>query len=139
MIKLETRHYTQKVFYALHIRPNDIGNRHLIYKLSINQILITKDYQAVPVSDDLIEAMNKTNSYDNKIQVMHLKNNHSTVQDDHCNNHNKACLTPVNNTNNPEDKNQDELDRPLQLNCFTVCVSQYHDTRLTLLFVCICS
>ena len=56
-----------RVFYALCIRPNYVGNGNLIYRLSTDQILITKDYQQVPVSDDLIETMNKTNSYDNKI------------------------------------------------------------------------
>ena len=48
-----------RVLYALYIIPNDIGNRHLIYKLSTGQILIMKDYQPVPVYNDLIEAMNK--------------------------------------------------------------------------------
>ena len=105
-----------RVFCALYIRPNDIGNTHLIYRLSTDQILITKDYQSVPLSDDLIEATNVTNSYDNKIQVMHLKDDHYTVQDDHSNNHNEECHTLINNMNDSEDKNQHESDRPLQLN-----------------------
>ena len=105
-----------RVFHALYIKPNDIGEGHLIYRLSTDQVLITKDYPPVHVSDNLIEAMNKTNSYDNKIQVIHLKNDHSTVQDDHFNNHNEEYHTPINNTNDYEDENQDESDRPLQLN-----------------------
>ena len=70
----------------------------------------------MPISDDLIEAMNKTNSYDKKIQVIHLNGDHSITQDDHSNNHYEECHTPINNTNDPEDKNQDELDRSLQPN-----------------------
>ena len=58
ILKLDTRHYTQKVFYALYIRPNDADNRHLIYRLSTDQILVTKEYRLVPISDDLFEAMN---------------------------------------------------------------------------------
>ena len=41
----------------------------------------------------------------------------TTLQmNDHYNNHNEECHTPINNTNDPGDKNQDESDRPLQLN-----------------------
>ena len=47
---------------------------------------------------------------------MYLKDNHSIVQDNHSNNHNEEYHTPINNTNDREDKNQDESDRPLQLN-----------------------
>ena len=55
------------MFYALYIKPNDIGNGHLIYRLSTDQVLITKDYQPVHVSANLIEGMNKKNSYDKKV------------------------------------------------------------------------
>ena len=81
----------------------------------MDQILITKDYQPVSVSDDLIEAMNEKKSYDNKIQVMHLKDDHSTVQNDHSNNHNEKIHTPINKSNDLEAKNQDASDYPLQL------------------------
>ena len=33
-----------RVFYALYVRPNDNGNRHLMYRLSTSQIVVTKDY-----------------------------------------------------------------------------------------------
>ena len=85
-----------RLFYALYIRPNDIGNGYLIYRLSTDQILVTKEYQPVPASDDLIEAMNTTRPYENRIKVMYLKGDHSTVQDDHSNNHNEECHTPIN-------------------------------------------
>ena len=75
-----------RVFYALYIKPNDIGNGHLIYRLSTDQILVTKEYQLVPVPEDLIKAINKTDSSNNKIQVDHLNSEDSIVQDDHSNN-----------------------------------------------------
>ena len=47
---------------------------------------------------------------------MHLKDDHSTVQDDHSSKHNEEYHTYINDTNDSEDKNQDESDRPSQLN-----------------------
>ena len=110
----ETLH--PRVFYALYIRPNDTGNGHLIYRLSKDQISITKEYQSVPVSDGLIEAINKINSYGNKIQAIHLEDNHSIVQDDHSSNHNEEGHIHINDVNISEDKSHDELDCPPQLN-----------------------
>ena len=57
-----------RVFYALYIRQSDNSNGHLVYRLSTDQILVTKEYQSVHVPEDLIEAMRETNSHDNKIQ-----------------------------------------------------------------------
>ena len=64
-----------RVFYALYIRLNDDGNRHLMYRLFTDQILVTKKYQSVPVLEDLIEAISRTDSSDNKIQVNHFDSN----------------------------------------------------------------
>ena len=55
--KVENRTLQPRVFYALYVRPNDDGNGHLIYRLSMNQILVTKEYQSVPVRKDLIDAI----------------------------------------------------------------------------------
>ena len=46
---------------------------------------------------------------------MHLKDDHSTDQDDHSNNPNEEYRTPINNKNDHEDRNQNESDQPLQL------------------------
>ena len=105
-----------RVFYALYIRPNDVDNGHLIYRLSIDQISVNKEFQLVPVSDGLFEAMNNTRSYDNRSQVMHLKNDRSTVQNNYSSKHNEECHTHINSTNDSEDKSQDKSDRQLQLN-----------------------
>ena len=61
-----------KVFYALYIKPKGDSDGHLIYKLSTDQILVTIKYQSVPVSEDLIETMNRTDSSENKIQIDHF-------------------------------------------------------------------
>ena len=45
-----------RVFYALNSMPNNIGNRHLICRLSTDQILVTNKYQSVHMPEDLIEA-----------------------------------------------------------------------------------
>ena len=60
--------------------------------------------------------MNTTRSYDSKTKVMHLKGNHSTIQDNHSNKHNEECHSHINDTNDSEDMSQDESDRPPQLN-----------------------
>ena len=65
--------------------------------------------------EDLIRAMDKTHSYENKIQVIHSNNNQAIVQDDHSNNHNEAGHTHINDTNNPEDESHDELNSSPQL------------------------
>ena len=38
-----------RIFYALYVKPNEESNKHLIYRLSMDQIVVTKDYQTVPV------------------------------------------------------------------------------------------
>ena len=47
---------------------------------------------------------------------MHLKDDHSTVQDNHSNKHNEECHTNITDTNDSEDKSQDESDHPPQPN-----------------------
>ena len=42
-----------RTFYALYVKPNQEGNGHLIYRLDMDQIVVTKDYQTVPVPEDL--------------------------------------------------------------------------------------
>ena len=64
---------------------------------------------------DLIEAISKTNSYDNKIQVIHFNNNQAIVQDNHSNNHNKEGYTHINDTDNPEDDSHTKLNSLPQL------------------------
>ena len=64
-----------------------------MYRLSMDQIVITKDYQTVPVPEDLVDAISKTGSYDTNSQVDDFDMIHSIVHDDQSNNNN-------NNNNN---------------------------------------
>ena len=98
-----------RVFCVLYIRPNDIGIWHLVYRLSTDQMLVTKEYQTIHVPEDPIEAISKTNSYDNKIQVIHFNNDQAIFQDDHSNNHNEDSHTHINDTKTPEDESHDEV------------------------------
>ena len=42
-----------RTFYALYVKPNQEGNGHLIYRLDKDQIVVTKNYQTVPVTEDI--------------------------------------------------------------------------------------
>ena len=68
-----------RVFYVLYIKPDGDSKGHLIYKLSADQILVTMKYQSVPVPEDLIKTMKKTDSSDNKIQIDHFDIKQSIV------------------------------------------------------------
>ena len=104
-----------RVFYALYIRPNGIGNGHVVYRLSTDHILVTKEYQYEHMPEDLIEAISDKNLYDNKIQVIHFNNDQAIIQVDHSNNHNEDGHTHINDTNKPKDESHNELNSSLQL------------------------
>ena len=114
--KFGNRILRPRVFYALYIRPNYDGNGNLTYRLSTDQILVTKEYQSVPVPEDLIEAINETDSSDNKIHVNHFNGDHSIVQDDYFNNNDDDGHIHSNHKDNSEDESYDELDGSQQLN-----------------------
>ena len=108
--KVGNRTLWPRVFYALYVRPNNNGNGHLIYRLSMDQVLVTKDYQSVPVPEDLIEATSETESYDYNNQTNSFKVNHSIVKDDCSNNKNDYSWIHPNDKRDSEDKSYDELD-----------------------------
>ena len=68
-----------KVFYALYIKPKDDNNSHFIYDLSRDKIIVPINYQSAPLTEDLIEPMNRTESSNNKIQVDYFDVDHSIV------------------------------------------------------------
>ena len=49
-----------RIFYALYIGQNDTGNSQLIFKLSMQQILVKAKYQPIHVHEDIFEAINET-------------------------------------------------------------------------------
>ena len=98
-----------KVFYVLYIKPNGDNNYHLIYDLLRDKIAVIMNYQSVPVPEDLIEPMNRTESSNNKIQVDHFDIEQSIVQVDYSNNNEYESKTLNNNKNDSENKDTDEL------------------------------
>ena len=88
-----------RAFYALYVRLNENNNGNVIYRLSTDQIVITKDYQTVIVPEDLNDAISKTNSYDNKSKVDDFDIIHSIVRDSQSNNNNDDVHSPFNDDN----------------------------------------
>ena len=52
--------------------------------------------------------MHDTRSYDNRIQVMQLKDDQSTIQDNHFSKQNEECYTRINDKNDSEDNSKDD-------------------------------
>ena len=99
-----------RTFFVLYIGPNDNGIGHLIFKLSTKQILITMKYQPVSVPEDLIKAINETDSFINKIQINHFCSDYSIAQDDHSNNNKDNGQTQCNIKDNSKDESYNKLD-----------------------------
>ena len=68
------------------------------------------NYQSVPIPEDLIELMKKTDSSNNKICVDHFDIEQSIVQENYSNTNNYQSHTQNNNKDNSKDGNTDELD-----------------------------
>ena len=49
-----------RTFYTLYVKPNKEGNGHLMYRLSTDQIVVTKVYQVVPVPEDIGDTLFKS-------------------------------------------------------------------------------
>ena len=67
-------------------------------------------YQSVPVPEDLIKTMNKTDSSNTKIRVDHFDSDQSIVQNIYSNNNKNNGWTHFNDEDISEDKSCDELD-----------------------------
>ena len=98
-----------KKFYALYIKLNGDNNGHLIYHLSRDKIVVTMNYQSVPITEDLIEPMNKAESSNNKIQVDYFNIGQSIVRVNYSNNNENESQTSNNNKNDSEDGNIDDF------------------------------
>ena len=61
---------------------NDEDNGHFIYRLSMDQIVVTKDYKTVPLPEDIVDTICKSDPYKNKSQVNHIDTIISTVHKD---------------------------------------------------------
>ena len=81
-----------------------------MYDLSSDKIAVTMNYQSVPVPDDLIEPMNRTESSNNKNQVDHSNAEQSTIRVNYFNNNEYESRSSNNDKNESEDGDTDELD-----------------------------
>ena len=99
-----------RTFYALYIGPNDSSTGHLIFKLSTNQILTTPKYKPVTIPDDLIEAINKMDTFTNKIQINYFDSDHYIAEEDHFDNTQNDNQEHCDDTDNSEHERYDELD-----------------------------
>ena len=75
-----------RTLHVLYIGPNDNCTGHKVFKLSTKQILTTLKYKPVPMSDDLIEAINEMDTFTTNIQINHFDSDHYTAKEDHFNN-----------------------------------------------------
>ena len=87
----------QKAFYVLYVKLNEEGNRHLIYRLATDQIVVTKNYQTVPVPENLVDTICETDPYENKSQVNDVDTIYSKVYDDQSNNYDNNDHTHFDN------------------------------------------
>ena len=72
--------------YALCVKPNEEGNGYLIYRLSTDQIVVTKGYQTIPIPEDIVDTRCKSDPCENKSKVDHVDKIISTVHNDQSNN-----------------------------------------------------
>ena len=114
-INAENNKLRSRILYILSIGPNNDCNRHLIYKLSTDQILVAMKYQSVLIPRNLMDTMNKTDSLNIKIQINHFDSGQSMVWDNHYYNNDNGCQTLNNDMDNSEDGSHGELDNPQQL------------------------
>ena len=77
----ETLH--SKTYYALYIGPKDSGTSHLLFKLSMKQLLNTPKYKPVPMPEDIIQAVYEMGTYTNKIDLNHFDRDQYTVHQNH--------------------------------------------------------
>ena len=69
-----------RMFHVLCIGPNNNVTGYLIFKLSTKQILTTMKYKSpVLMPEDLIEAINETDSFTTNIHINHFDNDHYTT------------------------------------------------------------
>ena len=85
-----------RAFYVLYIKPNEKGSRHLIYRLSTDQIVVTKEYQTVPLPEDIGNTLFESHPCKNKSQVKNVDTIISSIHNDQYNNYNNNNQTSIN-------------------------------------------
>mgnify|MGYP005669607397 CR=1 FL=1 len=69
-----------RIFYALYIGPNDSSTGHLVFKLSMKQLITTPKCKPVPMPEDIIQAVNEMGTITNKIHLDHFDSDQHIVQ-----------------------------------------------------------
>ena len=100
----------------MNINSNDDNNDHVIYDISRDKIVVTTNYQSVPVPTDLFEPTNRTESSNNKIQVDYFDVKHPIIRMEDYNNNEYKSRTPNSNKDDSEDGDTDELGNTQHLN-----------------------
>ena len=59
--------FSTTLFYALYVKPNDNGIGHLIYRISMKQILSTMKYKPVSAPENQFKSINEKNTFITKI------------------------------------------------------------------------
>ena len=93
----------------------------MIYRLSTDQIVIPKNYQTVPVPEDLVDTICKSDLYENKSQVNDVDTILSIVHDDQSENYNDNDHTPVSS----KDQHLQETNKVLQSSLLTSLQSKF--------------
>ena len=106
---METRQYAQE--HSMHCMSNLMKKvTDIWYTDYLHQIIVTKDYQNVPVPEDQVDTIYRSYPYENKSQVDEVDTIHSIVYDDQSNNYDDNNHTPSSN----EDQYLQETNKILQ-------------------------
>ena len=93
-VRYKTLH--PRTFYALYVKPNEEGSGHLMYRLSTDQIVVTKEYQTVHLPEDIGNTLFESHPCINKSQAKNVDTIISSIHNDQCNNYNNNDQTSIN-------------------------------------------
>ena len=82
--------------------------------------------------EDLIEVINETDSFTNKIKINHFDRDNFTAQDNHSDNHKDDSQTWCNDMDNFEDQSNDDLDSSQQLDGMELNTMVQQENRILL-------
>ena len=92
-VRYKTLH--PRAFYSLYIKPNEKGSGHLIYRLSTDQIVVTKEYQIVPLPEDMGNTLFEPHPCKIKSQANNVDTIISSIHNGQCNNYNNNNQTSI--------------------------------------------
>ena len=93
--KVRYKRLYPRAFYTLYIKPNEEGSRHLIYRLSTDQIVVSKEYQTAPLPEDMDNTLFESHPCKSKSQAKNVDTTISSIHNDQCNNYNNNDQTSI--------------------------------------------